>query len=90
MATEMISLKLNSKFLKEVDKTVKEQNYQNRTEFIRASLRENIDKEALKKAYKELIHLKGSLKGKSKLTDEEFEKVREEAFEELSKERGWD
>lgn len=89
MATEMITFKLEKNFLKEIDDTVKKENYHNRTEFIRDALRENLDKEALKKAYKELIHIKGSLKGKSKLTDEEFEKVRENTAKEFAKEKGW-
>ena len=43
MVTEMITLKLEKGFLKEVDKTVKERGFHNRTEFIRNALRENMN-----------------------------------------------
>lgn len=83
MATEMITLKMDSRLLKEVDKAAKNGNYQSRTEFIRNSLREGIDKEKLKEAMMSIAHLKGA--SKKKTTDEEIEKIREKAFEELSK-----
>ena len=41
MTTEMITLKLERKFLKEVDAVVSQNGYQNRTEFIRNALREH-------------------------------------------------
>lgn len=81
MVTEMITLKMDSNFLKEVDKTVQEQGYQNRTEFIRASLREGIDKAKLKQAMLQIAHLKGA--SKKKTTEEEYERVRNKAFTDL-------
>ena len=83
MATEMINIKLETKFLKEIDGIVKEQNYHSRTEFIRNALRENVDKAKLRQAMLELKHLKGS--SKRKITPEEFERIRENAFEEIAK-----
>lgn len=79
----MISMKLDSKFLKEIDKTVKSKNYQNRTEFIRAALREKIDNDNLAEFAKELKKLQGSVKKKT--TEKEYEKARKEAFEEITK-----
>jgi Arc/MetJ-type ribon-helix-helix transcriptional regulator len=84
MVTEMITLKLDSGFLKEIDAIVKKENYQNRTEFIRESLRINVDKEKMKQTMKEIAKLKGAWKGK-KTTPEEFEEMREKAFRQLEK-----
>ena len=83
MTTEMITLKLEDKFLKEIDNTVEEQGYQNRTEFIRNALREKMEEIKLRTAMLELAHLKGS--AKKKTTEENYEKVRAKAFEEISK-----
>jgi len=84
MATELVTFKMNRKFLKEVDDTVKNSSFHNRTEFIRNALRENVDKIKLKKAMQEIAHLKGA-SGK-KTTDEEIHRVRQKVFEEFDKE----
>ena len=83
MTTEMITLKLEDKFLKEIDNTVEEQGYQNRTEFIRNALHEKLDANKLKKAMLEVAKFKGI--SKKRTTDKEYERIREKAFEELSK-----
>ncbi len=83
MATEMITLKLEGRFLKEIDQVVKTENYQNRTEFIRNSLREKIDEVKLSKAMLDLAHLRG--KAPRKTTDEERERIREKVVEEFDK-----
>ncbi len=83
MVTEMITLKMDELFLGEVDSVVKNEGYQNRTEFIRNALREKIEAIKLKKAMMELAHLKGS--AKKKTTEEDYEKIRAKAFEELFK-----
>ena len=83
MATELVTFKLDNKFLKEVDCVVKKSGFGNRTEFIRSALREKVDEIKLKKAMIEIAHLKGA--SKKKTTDEELEKIREKAFEELDK-----
>lgn len=83
MVTEMITLKLEDIFLNDLDSIVKNEGYQNRTEFIRNALREKIEEIKLKKAMMELAHLKGSVK--NKMSEETYEKMRSRAFEELSK-----
>ncbi len=40
MTTEMITVKMENKFLEDIDSIVKREGYQNRTEFIRNALRE--------------------------------------------------
>ena len=88
MATELVTFKMDKKFLKEVDETVKKAGYGNRTEFIRQSLRENVDKVKLKEAMIRLGRFKGI--SKKKTTDAEYERIREQAMINLAKKRGWD
>jgi metal-responsive CopG/Arc/MetJ family transcriptional regulator len=83
MTTEMITVKMDNVFLGEVDNVVKNEGYQNRTEFIRNALREKVEEIKLKKAMMELAHLKSSVKKKT--TEEDYEKVRAKAFDEISK-----
>ena len=83
MVTEMITLKLEDKFLKDIDTIVKKEGFQNRTEFIRNALREKIDNIKLKQAMMEIAHLKGA--SKRKTTEEEYERARAKAFEEVYK-----
>ncbi|HIH11076.1 TPA: ribbon-helix-helix protein, CopG family [Candidatus Woesearchaeota archaeon] len=83
MATDMITVKLEDVFLKDIDSIVKNEGYQNRTEFIRNALREKIEEIRLRKTMLELAHLKGS--AKKKTTEDSYEKTRVKAFEELSR-----
>ncbi len=83
MATEMITVKLEDVFLKEIDNVVHAQGYQNRTEFIRNALREKLEEAKLKEAMMQIAHLKGA--AKKKTSDKEYEEIRKKAFEELSK-----
>ena len=83
MATEMITLKLAGKFLKEIDSIVKKEAYQSRTEFIRNALRDKLDESNLKEAMRSIAHLKGA--SKKKTTDEEIERVRELAIEKIDR-----
>ena len=83
MATEMITVKLEDIFLNDLDRIIKNEGYQNRTEFIRNALREKIEEIKLKKAMMELAHLRGSVKKKT--TEENYGKIRAKAFEELSR-----
>lgn len=76
MATELVTFKMDSRLLKEVDQTAKQAGFHNRTEFIRASLRKGIDEVKLKEAMKKIAHLKGA--SKTKVTEEEYERVRAE------------
>ena len=83
MVTEMISLKLEDSFLDNVDEIVKKEGYQSRTEFIRNALREKVEAAKLRQAMLEISHLKGA--SKKKTSDEELERIREKAFEEIDK-----
>ena len=83
MTTEMITLKLEDKFLKDIDTIVKKEGYQNRTEFIRNALREKVEETRLKQAMLEISHLKGA--SKKKTTEAEYELMRKVGFEKISK-----
>ncbi len=83
MATEMITMKIEKNFLKEIDQAVKQGNYQSRAELIRESLRKNLDEKKMDQAMKELAHLKGAGKTAKQATDEEIHKIREQVFEEF-------
>ena len=72
MATEMITVKLDDEFLKNIDKVVEKEGYQNRTEFIRNALREKLEDAKFKEAMLELAHLKGA--SKKKTSDKEYER----------------
>ena len=83
MTTEMITVKLDDAFLKQIDSVVETEGYQNRTEFIRNALREKVEEAKLKQAMLEIAHLKGA--SKKKTSDEELEKIREKVFGEFDK-----
>jgi len=81
MATEMITVKLDGTFLKEIDSIVEVGGYQSRTEFIRNALREKVEQAKLKEAM--IAHLKG--KSGKKTTDEQLERIRSKVFEEFER-----
>ena len=83
MTTEMITLKLDDMFLKEIDSIVEKQGYHNRTEFIRNALREKVEDTKIKDAMVQIAHLKGA--SKKKTSDADLEKIREKVFNELDK-----
>jgi metal-responsive CopG/Arc/MetJ family transcriptional regulator len=83
MATDMITLKLDDTFLKDIDTVVRKNGYQNRTEFIRNALREKLEETKLKEAMLQIAYLKGA--SKKKTSDEELHRIREKVFDEFDK-----
>ena len=83
MVTEMITLKLDDMFLKEIDLIVEKQGYHNRTEFIRNALREKVEDTKIKDAMMQIAHLKGA--SKKRTSDSDLEKIREKVFNDLDK-----
>ncbi len=81
MATEMITLKLEDKFLADIDLLVRKEGYQNRTEFIRNALREKLEESKLREALAGIAHLKGA--AKKKVSEKAYEQNRQKAVEEL-------
>ena len=86
MTTDLITFKMEHKFVEEVDKTAKSAGFQNRTEFIRAALREKVDEVKLKEAMMLVSKMRG--KAPRQTTDEERELVREQVAREFMGLRG--
>jgi len=82
---EIISLKMETKLLEDMDNALKKHRYSTRTEFIRDAIRKKLTDLEKEEAIKKLAAFKGSLKGKAKMSDEE---ARELAFKELAEEFG--
>ena len=81
---ESVSLKLEDKFLKDIEEIMKKHRYTTKTEFIREAIRDKI--RDLEK--EELILRAKALYGasKRKTTDEDVHRAGEEAFRELDRE----
>jgi len=90
MANKLVNMRLDSKFLREVDSVARQALFANRTEFIKDSLRKAIDdfqtKQALKKLRKH--YGEGKRLGIKEPTPEEFEKIREEVGNRMLRKRG--
>ena len=86
MATEMITVKMDSRFLQDVDNVVKKERYQNRTEFIREAMRNKLDKIEEDIAIKALGKFKGS--AKVHMSDKRLHEIREEVAKEYAKKFG--
>ena len=84
---ETISLKMEKELVRDIDKTLKENRYATRTEFIRDAIRHKLSDIEKQEIFRRLEKAKGSLKGKtiSNLSDEE---ARELAGREAAKRFG--
>lgn len=88
MTTEMITLKLDGKFLDVIDSLVESEGYKSRTEFIRESVRMQVERLSRNQSIRLFLSMNG--KSKKKISDADFEKGRELALKELIKEKGLD
>jgi Arc/MetJ-type ribon-helix-helix transcriptional regulator len=82
MVTELVTFKMDRQFLREVDRLVKELNYQNRTEFIRNALREKLEEAQKARALAQLKKTYGMGK-KYHTTDKELHRIREEVARQM-------
>ena len=84
---ETISLKMEKNLLNDIDRTLKENRYATRTEFIRDAIRHKLSDMEKQEIFRRLEQAKGSLKGKAKtnLSDKE---VREIVGREIAEEFG--
>lgn len=84
---ETICLKMEKELVREIDKTLKENRYATRTEFIRDAIRHKLSDMEKQEIFRRLEQAKGSLKGKarSNMSDEEAGEL---AVRELAKELG--
>jgi len=81
---EAVSLKLEDRFLQDMEKTMRKHRYTTKTEFIREAIREKIRDLEKEEALLRAGRLYGS--SKRKTTDEQLHKAGKKAFEELEKE----
>ena len=84
MTTDMITLKLERKFLKQIDRIVDKEGYQSRTEFIRNSLREKVSAAEKKEIIAHLSKYYGIAKDK-KTSEEKYRRDREMAANEIER-----
>ena len=87
---ESLSLKLDSRLSKAVDRIVREKHYSTKTEFVRETIRERVIafEEAERKdlAWNALLSMRGVLKGMGAAkTDEAFRELRNKASDEFMK-----
>ncbi len=82
---EVISLKLDEQMLKNIDSALKKHNFSTRTEFIRDAIRTRLSRLEKDEVIAKLAAFKGSVKSKTKLTDEEVRKI---VFEERAAKLG--
>ncbi|MBI5797334.1 ribbon-helix-helix protein, CopG family [Candidatus Woesearchaeota archaeon] len=85
---EMVSLKLDENMLTIMDKSLKKHNFSTRTEFIRDAIREKLEELNREELMNEFLKFKG--KAKKSISDLALKKIREDVFEQLAKEKGWD
>ncbi|MEK6936733.1 MAG: ribbon-helix-helix domain-containing protein [Nanoarchaeota archaeon] len=83
---ETVSLKLDGKFAKNMERVMKENNYTTKTEFIREAVRDKIKKLEIEQALERARKLFGA--SRLKTTDEKRHKAGEMAVLELEKEFG--
>ncbi len=81
---EIVSVRFTDDVLKNMDKAIKKNNFNSRTEFIRESVRKNLSEVNREQVMKEFLKLAGTSKVKTPI--EEDRKIREEVSEEFFKE----
>jgi len=79
----MISLKLESGLLKEIDQSLKQHRYSTRTEFIRDAIRSKLSEFEKQELLKAVANIKGI--SKRKTTDEQLHLVREKLANEYAR-----
>ncbi|MEK6927911.1 MAG: ribbon-helix-helix domain-containing protein [Nanoarchaeota archaeon] len=80
---ETISLRLEDKFLQDVERVMQKFRFSTKTEFVRAAIRDKIKELEKEEIIKKMGMLAGS--SKKKTTDEELHKAGEKAFESLER-----
>ncbi|MCX6695506.1 MAG: ribbon-helix-helix domain-containing protein [Candidatus Altiarchaeota archaeon] len=81
---KLININLKEDVVRQIDSVVSTFGFTNRSEFIRGVIQDKLEDYRVKQAIIELSKNKGRMTGRG-FTDEEYEKARVEAFEELSR-----
>ena len=85
---ESISLRLEGKFLRDLDRFVRLYRYSTKTEFIREAIRDKMKEIEEAESLRKIEELFGS--SKRKTSNEDLHKAREKAVEKLEKKFGLD
>ncbi len=81
---EIISIRFQEGVLKKMDKALKENNFNSRTEFIREAVRDKLEGLSREELINEFMKLKGKFKPKTNKTDRQIrEEVGKEWYDEL-------
>lgn len=82
---KMVNLRLGEKLLREIDSIVKRSTYESRTEFIRQALHKEVSEQKKKELIESFRKKRGigTRMGIKMPTDEEFEKIREDVWNEM-------
>ena len=80
---QAITIKMEDKFLEELDQKLEEHRYSTRTEFIRDAIREKLSELEKEEVLKNLAQLRGS--SKKRTSDDDLHKAGEKAFELLER-----
>ena len=78
---EVVTVKFQEDILKKIDDSIKKNNFNSRTEFIREAVRDKLSELEKKQIIEHLMKLKGS--AKVRMSDEEIHRVRDEVAEEF-------
>jgi len=82
---ETISLKMDNNLLKNIDGSLKSNNYSTRTEFIREAIRDKLTAIEKQEAIRGLAKLKGSVKNIKRLSKDELDKAAYRLLEKVRK-----
>lgn len=83
---EIVSVKFQENILKKIDSTIKHNNFNSRTEFIREAVRDKLSEIEKEIAMKKFMSLRGKGIPKTNKTDRQIrEEVSKELYEELEK-----
>ena len=85
---DTINFKMDRDMTKRMDSLIKEHQYGTRTEFIRTAVRDKMTQLEKETLLKQILTLKGS--SKTKTSDKELRRIRDEAWKEYAAERGLD
>ena len=84
---ETVCVKFQEQVLAEVDKKIKDHNFNSRTEFIREAVRDKLEDLSRDEIIEKIMSFKGKFKHKH-TTSEDEKRIKEEVFDELEKKFG--
>jgi len=85
---ETVCIKVEEGLSKRMENSIRASGYSTKTEFIREAIRDKLDANEQDILIKEFMKTRG--KAKRTVSDSQLKKIREQAFLDLAKEKGWD